>query len=307
MPALFRKKPSPPMYLLLLLIFCNASLYAGEVVLKNGDRLKSEKIEESQDSVKIHHDILGDLFIPKNQITSISREPAKPAETEKKEKERKKGDVTLDRRLAAGYAAKRGNTDTDSLNGDFLFNRNRLWIDEWTVKGEAAQEYNQDKKTSQRAGGSLRYARSITQKFYHFYRLGAEHDRFEDVDLRLTPTAGLGYWFWDKETLKLMGETGLGYEYEFRREAEDEGAPIAHFRESFSKKIGNVEFGEDIYFFPHLNDFSDYRLEGEAYLRFILSKHLALKFKAADQYRSEPAEGKKKNDLQFTSSVEWLF
>ncbi len=279
---------------------------SGEIILKNGDRLTAEKIEETSDALKIGHEIFGLIEISKKDVKSFSL--TSESDDEKKEKDQKKiGDLVLDRRLAAGYEAQRGNTDTDSLHGELLYNRNRLWIDEWTLKAEGAQEYNQDKKTSQSAKGSLRYAKSFWKKFYGFGRLGAEHDRFENIDLRLTPTAGAGYWFWDEEALKLMTEAGLGYEYEFRHQAPDEGAPIAHFRESFSKRIGNVEFGGDLYYFPHLNEFSDYRTEAEGYLRFILSKHLAFKLKAADQYRSRPIRGKKKNDLRFTSSVEWLF
>ncbi len=292
--------------LLVLAVLPFSAARAEEIVLKNGDRLQVEILEESLETVKVRHEVLGDMMIRRTHLTSVSRERGSPPAGEKMVPE--KGELVLDRRLGAGYEAKRGNTDTDALRGDFLYNRNRRWIDEWTVKGRGTQEYNQDKKTTQRADASIRYARSFNKKLYHFYRVGGEHDRFENIDLRLTPTAGPGYWIWDREDLKLLAETGIGYEYEFRRQAEDDGALIGHFRESFSKKIGSsIEFGEDVYFFPHLTEFSDYRLEGEVYLRFILTRHLAFKLKASDQYRSEPLEGKKKNDLQFTSTIEWLF
>lgn len=152
-----------------------------------------------------------------------------------------------------------------------------------------------------------RYAWNLNKKTYNFYRFGAEHDRFEGIDARLTPTTGLGYWVADQDALKLLGEAGAGYEHEFRREEPDEGAPVGQLRQMFSKKIGSIEFGDDVYYFPKLTDFDDYRFEGEVFLRFILTQHLAFKFKAADQYRSVPVADRKKNDLTFTSSVEWLF
>lgn len=287
--------------------FLPIQTYAEEIVLKNGDRLRVEKLEEKTDSVKFHHAVLGDIELPKTKIEKIIKESeAQQARAEEK-KERKRGELLWDRRLAAGYEAQRGNTDRDAVHGDFLFNRNRLWIDEWTFKGEGSQEYTDDKKITQKANGMARYAWSLSQKVYNFYRFGAEHDRFEGIDARLLPTAGFGYWFFDQETLKLLGEAGAGYEYEFRRQARDEGDPVGQLRQMFSKKTGNIEFGDDIYYFPKLTDFGDYRFEGEVFLRFILTKHLAFKLKAADQYRSAPVGNRKKNDLTFTSSVEWLF
>ncbi len=297
--------------MLLSLLLAASSLWADEIVLKNGDRLKAEKIEETTEGVHFHHPVLGDMKLPRTKIKSIETGEAAGAKKFEKsgeeEDKRKKGDLILDRKLGAGYEARRGNTDRDNLNGEFLYNRNRLWIDEWTLKGQGSQEYSEDKKNTQRGDAMIRYAKSLNKKIYNFYRFGAEHDRFEGIDARLTPTTGLGYWVWDKKDLKLLGEAGGGYEYEFRREEKDEGDPVLQFRQMFSKRIGSVEFGDDIYYFPKLTDFGNYRIDGEVFLRFILTKHLALKLKAADQYRSVPVAGKKKNDLTFTSTAEWLF
>lgn len=293
-----------PLLIIFLFTF-STRLLAEEITLKNGDKLTADKIEESDGVVKFHHPMLGNMAIPKDQVQAISKTP-QPSKAKAK-KEKMKGGLVLDRSLAIGYEAQSGNTDRDSLHGDFLYNRNRLWIDEWTLKGEGSREYSDDKKITQRGSTMGRYAWSINPKLYNFYRIGVEHDRFEGIDARITPTTGLGYWLKDSETLKLLGEAGGGYEYEFRRAAKDEGATVLQFREMFSKKIGKAEFGEDVYYFPKLTDFGDYRIEAEAYLRFILTEHLAFKLKAADQYRSVPVKGRKKNDLTFTSSTEWLF
>lgn len=281
--------------------------FADVIVLKNGDRLTVEKTEEEGGYVRAKHASLGDIVLPKSEVASITKEGEAPKKEDIKTAP-KKGEIIYDRRLAAGYEAQRGNSRTDNFHGEYLWNRNRRWIDEWTLKGSGTQDYAMRKKVTQKYDSTVRYAWSITQRLYNFYRIQGEHDRFENIDLRLTPTAGLGYWLLDTEKTKLMGETGLGYEYEFRRGAKDEGAPILHLREAFSHKLAeNIEFGEEIFYFPKLNNFDDYRIQGETFLRFILTKHLAFKLKAADQYRSVPIAGKKKNDLTFTSSIEWLF
>lgn len=280
------------------------SLSADIIALKNGDRLTVDQYEEKEGYIHAAHPALGDINIHKDQVAYIAKQDKK---TEEQRPEKKTGAVTWDRRFSAGYDAIRGNTDADNLNTDILFNRNRLWVDEWTLKATANQQYFSKKKVVQQARGNLRYAWSLNKKVYNFYQIGLEHDLFQNIDLRLTPTTGFGYWFSDKDTLKMMTEAGAGYEYEFRRGSKDQGAPVLNLREMFSKKIGNAEIGEDISYIPKINRFEDYRVEAEAFLRFILSQHLAFKFKLGDQYRSRPVVEKKKNDMNFTSAVEWLF
>jgi len=206
-----------------------------------------------------------------------------------------------ERRLSAGYELSDGNTDAERIFGDFLINRNRLRIDEWTLEGSAAQEYSNDKKNTQRADGSIRYAYTFWEKFYNFYR-------FEGIKARLLPSTGVGYWFSDTETLKLLAETGAGWQFEFFEDEKEDLEPVLHARGFFTKKITeNLELGTDFYYFPVLEDFGDYRFEGEGFLRASVAEHVALKIKLEDQYRSKPRQGAKRNDLRLISGLELNF
>lgn len=274
---------------------------AESIVLQNGDRLTVKIVRETPDTLWVEHETLGQLEIRRKEVASI---PAAPA----KKEERKRGDLEWKRKLSAGYDFSRGNTDTRRLNGDLLVNRNRLWIDEWTLKASGTQAYIQDKRNAQVAEGSLRYGHSITKKLYNFYRFSAEHDYFENVRARLLPSTGLGYWFFDTEKIKLLAETGIGYQYELFRDGGRQGAVVGHARNMISRKITErVEVGNDLYYFPAIADFGDYRFEDEAFLKFAISERLALKIQIKDQYRSMPRRDAKKNDLQFTSGLEYSF
>lgn len=280
-----------------LFVFCVfAPAYSETVLLSNGDQLKGKIERETTESLFVRHEILGLLEIKKDRISAVK---AKPKE---------KGDLILERKAGVNYDLSKGNTDTQSVGGDFLLNRNRLWIDEWTLKGSALKQFSGKKSITQRWDASLRYAYTFWEKYYNFYRLSTEHDYYEGIKLRLTPTTGVGYWFSDTEALKLMTELGLGYEEEFYRPSGRAGKPILHARAFASKKIGErTEVGTDFYFFPSLRDFADYRSELEAFLKIKISESLGFKLQLKDQYKSRSRNKAKKNDLQLLSGLEYSF
>ena len=75
----------------------------------------------------------------------------------------------------------------------------------------------------------------------YFYKLEADHDRFANINYRLTPAIGLGYWFSDTDDYKLMLEAGMGIEYtKFRDSSADSDELIIIPRAFLEKKlIGN--------------------------------------------------------------------
>lgn len=281
------------------------------IVLINGDRLSGVATQKPDDSgIILHHPVLGRLDIRRTDILSISNATAEqPAPAPKPgKKEREKGDLEVKKRLGLNYQMTSGNSDTMLLNGEALYNRNRTWIDEITMSFDMANHYSNDKKDVQTYKGELRYGKSFTKSFYGFARLGAEHDYFENLNLRLTPTAGPGYWILDREREKLLIETGAGYEVEYFRGGDRRAKPILHLRAHAEKKIyDRTELSSDVYFFPTLNDFADNRLEAEIALRYAVTKNFGIKVKVSDQRRSRPPQDKKKNDLTLLSGIEYSF
>lgn len=270
------------------------------VTLQNGDKLTGTVLSETPELLVLDHAVLGRLEIKKSALS--------PADEKKKEPA--KGDVEWERKIAAGYEMASGNTEYQRLNGDFLFNRNELWVNEWTFKGKGTVEHGADSKlTVQRGDSSLRFAKSLTQKLYNFYRISAEHDRFENLNARIIPTTGLGYWLSDKDDFKLLTEGGVGYQWEFLHPDGVEQKVLLHTRAMISKKLTErLETGFDHYYFPTLRDFGDYRIESEAFLRYAFSEQLALKITAQNQYQSRPkSETTKKNDFRLISGLEYSF
>jgi putative salt-induced outer membrane protein YdiY len=286
----------------ILILFFGAlipRLNADVITLQNGDRLTGMVLSETPEILVLDHTILGRLEIQKSAL----------ADTEEKKKKPEKGDVEWERKIAAGYEMASGNTEYQRLNGEFLVNRNKMWVDEWTFKGNGTVERGADRKlTVQRGETSLRYAYSLSKELYNFYRVSAEHDRFENLNARVLPTSGFGYWFSDTEALKLLTEGGVGYQWEFLRPDGVEQEAILHTRGMISKRLSErVETGIDHYYFPALRDFGNFRMETEAFFRFKISEHLGLKVTARNQYQSRPRSEAKKNDFRLVSGLEYSF
>lgn len=281
----------------------NVPVVRAEVItLQNGDRLTASIIWQGSNTVLIHHDALGRLEVPRNEIKSMTQNPSD------KSREKKKGDKEWKRKIGVGYEVVRGNTDYNLLNGDVIWDRNRIWIDQWTLKANGNYQKSHGVLNAQHAQASLRYAFSIHKALYNFYRIAAEHDYFQDLKLRLTPSAGLGYWFLENSKTSLLGESGLGYQFEFYRPSVERSEPILHTRAMFSHKLNeHLEIGMDSYYFPSLRDFEIYRFESEGFLKIPFSKRWAFNFKIQDHYHSRPRKEAKKNDVRLVSLLEYSF
>src|SRR3989338_7505185 len=74
-------------------------------------------------------------------------------------------------RMGLVLSISKGNSESQFIQTDFLLNRNRQWMDEWTAQGSLVQEHSNQRSVAQKAGIVLRYGRSINRKLYHFFRL----------------------------------------------------------------------------------------------------------------------------------------
>lgn len=283
---------------------------ADTITFQNGDRLTGKILEQSADKLTFLPDLFPQMEIKKSmiasQVPSLNDPVPTPLQPEKPGNDtRKKGDLSWTRKLTAGYSMSKGNSETQSLSGDFLINRNHLWIDEWTLKGNGLVSSADRKTNANRYSTELRYAFNYTQKLYHFFSMGAEHDYFQNVNFRLIPKTGLGYWFVDQDDIKLMVESGVGYQMEWLRTQERENRVILHERLMTSKKLGeHVEVGFDGSYFPTIDKLSDYRVSAETFLRYIFTTRFALKIKLQDEYRSYAEGNQKRNDLRLIFGLE---
>ena len=224
---------------------------------------------------------------------------------------KKNVEIIWKREVSAGYNAASGNTRDSQAFGGFLVSRNRVRIDEITLKGDGFYSSSERKMNTQRWYGLGRYGLSLgrAKKWYGFGRLEADHDRFADIDYRLVPAAGAGYWFYDLPEIKIMVEAGAGREYTYyRSNAREKREWVLIPRAFLEKKLfNNSKITQNLFWYPIFEDFGIYRLRSETTLEVALNKGLSLRLSLTDDYNSDPPKDTKNNDLRFTSSLAYSF
>ncbi|UCG35282.1 MAG: DUF481 domain-containing protein [Candidatus Omnitrophota bacterium] len=276
------------------------SLYGEEIQLINGDKITGEIVSQDERSVRIKTAAMGIVsvrrdFIKKEKVQVTQKPPQEEIEWQKE--------------LSFGYSKNTGNTQNSELTLLALLNR-KTYDDEFTAKGDFYYSSANRKMDSRKWYTMLRYAYSFWQrKWYHFYRIEADHDRFADIDYRLTPSTGIGYWFSDTEDWKAMVECGIGLEHtEFRDDTEDSDELILIPRFFIEKRLINeLRISQDTTFYPSLENIGDYRVRSETALMNPISEQWALKLSLIIDYDSDPARDKKKKDTRFVSSLVYAF
>lgn len=292
--------------LILFLFLTQISLFAEVIHFENNDRITGTIISEGDSSLTVKSKLLGKIILDKNyikKITKVSKD--KGGQKGKKPKER----TRWKRKISAGFTQVNGNTETSEFYADLLISR-KTDLDEFTIKGNAYYSSSDDKMDSQQWYSLIRYAHSFgkLRKWYNFYKLEVDHDRFADIDYRLTPSSGVGYWFFDKKKLKFMAESGLGYEYTSFRNGSSEGEVILALRTYFEKRIlAKLNFSQDISLYPSLEDFGQYRLRSETSLIHPLKDNLSLKLSFIADYDSDPVASAKETDTRLISALEYSF
>jgi len=213
------------------------------------------------------------------------------------------GDISL------GYNKASGNTENSQLSVSGYANR-KTDDNEFTSKGNAYYSSSEREMDTQKWYGMARYAFSFWgRKWYNFYRLEADHDKFADIDYRLIPSAGLGYWFSDTPDWKFMVEVGGGFEHtNFKGATEDSNEAVLIPRVFLEKKLfDRSRISEEVFFYPSVSETGEYRIHSETKFTNPINDNMALEIGLIDDYDSDPPGDTKRNDVRLISSVKYTF
>ncbi len=217
-----------------------------------------------------------------------------------------------------GLALARGNSDTTNLALGFNAARPTT-TDKWTI--QAASLYststtdNVTTTTANALGGFVRYDRNLSKKWFVFGLLAGSYDHAQDLNVRISPSGGLGFHAIASKvtTLDLLG--GFGYTYEnyssgFNGSTTGTTNNLmnATIGDEFSHKFSaNTSILQDFYFFPYLNDGGGYRGVFDFGIASKLYRAITWNLNFGDRYNSKPVAGKKDNDLLLTTGLGLTF
>ncbi|MFP4472948.1 MAG: YdiY family protein [Candidatus Omnitrophota bacterium] len=276
---------------------------AAEVVLTNGDRISGTILQDSAESLTIATEAMGKVTLDRAFVERPCYEECPSAEHPKEDR------VKWDRSLSAGYSRWGGNTVKTQANGELKMNR-KTEQDETTFKGSLYYASSEGKMDAQQWYILGRYAYSFGPKkhWYHFYRLEADHDRFSDIDYRLTPATGLGCWFADGEEYKLMTELAVAHEYTNYRTGASSNEALLTPRVYYERLImEKLRFSQDLIGYVPVDGYDQYRLRSETSLKHSLNDRLSCRLSFIDEYNADPAAGSKDNDYRLIYALEYSF
>ena len=287
---------------ILLYLSLSQLAYADEIILKNQDRISGVIVEENREVIIIETDAMDRINIKKEFIQTVKTKEKMEVREDEKPK-------LWDKNISAGYNKTSGNTQNSQSSLNIYLNR-KTQDDEFTIKGDSYYSSSNRKMDAQKWYGMIRYAYSFWQrKWYNFYKLEGDHDRFANINYRFIPATGVGYWFFDTSFLKAMVEGALGLEHtDFRDNTNDSDEAIFVGRGFLEKKIfGDSSILQDAYFYPSISEAGEYRVHSETSFINPINDTLSLKISLALDYDSHPPKDTEKTDTRFTTSLQCSF
>lgn len=304
------------------------------VVLSSGEVLLGHVLAETDESVTLLHNVLGEVTLPRDRVTEVTLAPASPsvlAQTSQAahaaalaaastislrqpapeaEAEPEEPKVKWESRIELGANGQSGNSDTTSLFAAFGTKRTD---DVSTFLVEATYRLTTDDgdTTANRFFARERFERRLTKpesRWSAYIQATQEFDEFKDYDFRWTLTVGPQYDIIRGDKTLWNVYAGLGAAQELGGSDEDVkfigllGTFVEH---KFNDRVTISARGE---YEPVLEDFDDYILRGNAALNVSLndSGSLKLSLGVADEYQSEPGNAEH-NDFYYYATIVYSF
>ncbi len=279
------------------------------VALKSGDRLVGVVELPADADAQVVNTAMGPITIDTRDITAIWSESAENPEIVavrtqlevEKEAMTPKWTATLE----AGGVRTEGNTDTLSARG--RFDLRRKTPDDFTKFYLAAEYAEQDDKRNRNEyKGGILYENLLSNRWDWYTRLEMEYDEFENLDLRATATAGVGYYWLKKPEHELQTRIGAGYRHQAYNNGETTDSAVLDLGLDYRLDVTPwVQFTHSTVYSPDVEEFNDYRLTLDTALAVPLgnSDIWKLKLGVTNEYNSQPQPGLDRLDNTYYANI----
>jgi hypothetical protein len=167
-------------------------------------------------------------------------------------------------------------------------------------------------QTARAVRGGWGYSRNLTKAVLANAFNDYEYDKFQSLDLRVVIGAGMGYQFWNADAGRMALVAGGAYNrerfgpatipYFIRKSGE------AYWGDDFNYKMNTrTSLVQDFRMFNDLSDTGQYRMNFDVNVVTQLTKWMNWNISLSDRYLSNPALGRKPNDLLYTTGLGFTF
>lgn len=247
-------------------------------------------------------------------ITNIveAKPEAKPAEVEKIPK------YPWSSSLTAGLTLTRGNSHSIQYYGGLETDK-KTPRNEYSLGASGAYGSQDSKESVNTYGAFGQWNHLFTDKFYSYIRVEGRRDLVADVDYRFTIGPGAGYYLIKETNTTLSVEAGGGVQFQRIGDTymvgtntvhtyKDESFATIRFAQKFEHKFNDhARIWENVEFLPQVDQFDNYIVNAELGVETVLTKAISLKTFMVDNYASQPASGRLKNDFRLVSALSYKF
>ena len=214
---------------------------------------------------------------------------------------------------AAGFTLTEGNSET--MLATLSLDTKRKWERNEAAFGVAGA-YGEDRNDS--TGGPNteflnafgQYNRLFTDRLYAGLRVDYTYDAIADLNYRVTISPLAGYYLIKATNTTLAVEVGPSVVFEkyFSRQDQDTYLGI-RFGERFEHKLSpTTKIWESASYVPQVDKWTEnYIINAEAGIDVAITKHWSLRVMVQDVYASQPAAGRKNNDVRVIAGTSYKF
>ncbi len=217
--------------------------------------------------------------------------------------------------LAAGYASFHGNTYYENANISSELTRrrdiDRIRMHSLYMVTRARNSSTKEEFTTQESFfGDGKYDYFLTKQFYSYLHSSYKKDHIADLDHRIILGPGVGYQWFESDTMNLS--TDAGFAQIFEQYSPPSGTTYNdevsfQFGWHFDRKL-NSRFTvfHNLNYFPGITHFSDYYLSADAELRAKITEKIFTSLKTLLDYDSTPSQ-QATTDTKYFLNLGWNF
>jgi putative salt-induced outer membrane protein YdiY len=213
---------------------------------------------------------------------------------------------------AAGLTLTRGNSEnflaTLSLDTKRKWEKDEVFLGISGGYGDSTVN-NAYTKNTEFIQGFGQYNHLFSDRFYGGLRLDGQYDGIAGIDYRAKITPMVGYYLIKNEKMTLSAEAGPSAVFEHLAGESARSYIAVRFAENFEYKLtATTKVWETAAYIPEISDWANnYLFNLEVGIDTAITKQLSLRVVFQDMYASQPAAGRKSNDMRLLAGVAYKF
>jgi putative salt-induced outer membrane protein YdiY len=170
-----------------------------------------------------------------------------------------------------------------------------------TIAGETST-------AAQAVRGGWAYNRNVGPRLFINLFNDWEYDRFQDLDLRLVLGPGLGFNLLKTERMRVDLLGGGAYTHEEFSTPRSRNSGNLYWGNDWNYRLSDrTAFSQTFRMFNNLSETGEFRVNFDVGTVTAVNSWLSFQATYSDRYLSNPAGGRKKNDVLFTTGVRFTF